>query len=275
VPLRQILRQLRRGIPSTKYTRDYFLSESCDGFNEFQASHGLSYVKQQLVSRVSPAPGERILEIGSGRGEVLLACADRGADVFGVDYAADAVALTRDTCDGRAKVLRGDATSLPFRELSFSKVFLGDVLEHLTLPQARAMLVETHRILRPGGTLILHTSPNVYFMHGILPWVIAALWVIRRRSLARLFLKQYRASWEYHAREYSPGRLAKLFVGSPFQRVTVESDPDVLRAGRSQYTETLVSNPLVRMAARFASREPLLSVLGNDLWVAAVKDGKP
>ena len=37
-PLRipEILRQLRRGIPAERYTRDYFLSEQCDGFHEFQ-----------------------------------------------------------------------------------------------------------------------------------------------------------------------------------------------------------------------------------------------
>ena len=39
------------------------------------------------VDLLGPAPGLRVLDLGCGRGEVLLACAQRGADVAGIDYA--------------------------------------------------------------------------------------------------------------------------------------------------------------------------------------------
>ena len=39
----------------------------------------------------------RVLDAGCGRGEVLLACAARGAEVAGADYAEAAVELTRET----------------------------------------------------------------------------------------------------------------------------------------------------------------------------------
>jgi ubiquinone/menaquinone biosynthesis C-methylase UbiE len=120
----EIFRQLRRGIPAARYTREYFLSEQCDGFHEFLDDHGLSYVKQRLVERIGAAPAEGILEIGCGRGEVLLACAKRDARIFGVDYARDAIRLTRETCDGRARLAQADATALPFQTASFRKVFL-------------------------------------------------------------------------------------------------------------------------------------------------------
>ena len=65
------VRQLRRGIPADRYTREYFLSDQCDGFHEFEAGRGLSYVKQRFVERLGEVAGERVLEIGCGRGEVL------------------------------------------------------------------------------------------------------------------------------------------------------------------------------------------------------------
>jgi len=266
-----IVRQLRRGIPAERYTRDYFLSEQCDGFHEFQEHHGLSYVKQRFVERIGAVAGERVLEIGCGRGEVLLACTERQARSFGIDYARDAIGLTHETCNGRAQLTQADATAIPFRDESFHKVFLGDVLEHLTRLQADEMLAEVYRVLEPGGRLVLHTSPNVYFMHLILPALIPVLALLGRRPLARKLLRQYQASWEYHAREYSEGRLRRLFRASRFDRVVVQADRDVLRGGRSDYTASLQSNALVRAIASIAAQPPLLWVFGNDLWVVADK----
>jgi len=267
----EIVRQLRRGIPAARYTREYFLSEQCDGFHEFREHRGLSYVKQRFVERIGAVAGERVLEIGCGRGEVLLACSERDARTFGIDYARDAIGLTHETCNGRARLAQADATALPFRGESFYKVFLGDVLEHLTLTQAEVMLSEVYRVLEPGGQLLLHTSPNVFFMHFVLPGLIPILAVLGRGSIARTLLRQYRASWEYHAREYSEGRLRRLFRRSPFDRVDVQADRDVLRGGRSDYTASLQTNPLVRGVAALASRPPLLWIFGNDLWVVADK----
>jgi len=269
----EIIRQLRQGIPAQRYTRDYFLSDQCDGFHEFREHRGLSYVKHRFVERLGAVAGERVLEIGCGRGEVLLACTERQARTFGIDYARDAIRLTHETCNGRASLAQADATALPFRGESFHKVFLGDVLEHLTKRQAHVMLSEVYRVLEPRGQLLLHTSPNVYFMHLVLPALIPCLALLGRGSVARTLLRQYRASWEYHAREYTDGRLRRLFRESLFDHVTVQVDRDVLRGGRSDYTASLQSSAWVRRVAALASRPPLLWIFGNDLWVVADKKG--
>ena len=133
------------------------------------------------------------------------------------------------------------------------------------------MLSEVYRVLEPGGQLLLHTSPNVYFMHGVLPALIPLFAILGRRSLARTLLRQYRASWEYHAREYTEGRLRRLFRASRFDRVEVRADRDVLRGGRSDYTASLHSSPLVRAVAAVAARPPLIWIFGNDLWAVAGK----
>jgi ubiquinone/menaquinone biosynthesis C-methylase UbiE len=259
------------GIPRQQYDRSYFLSDRCEGFREFVADRGVSHVKERLLTKVAPQAGEQILELGAGRGEVLLACARKGARAVGIDYSRDAVSLARETCGAEAEVFQADAAILPFRNGLFDKVLLGDVLEHLTARQAAAMIGEVHRVLASGGRLVLHTSPNVLFIRLVFPWLLLGLASTGRWRMLRLFWEQYRTIREFHVREYSAGRLRRLFRGSPFARVGVECDPDLLRGGRSRYTESFAASPLIRRFAELASREPLRRLFSNDLWVIADK----
>jgi SAM-dependent methyltransferase len=50
----------------------------------------------------------------------------------------------------------GDAHHLPFRDDTFDRVFAFNVFEHLTTPKSAAQ--EIHRVLKPGGTVVIHTA---------------------------------------------------------------------------------------------------------------------
>jgi ubiquinone/menaquinone biosynthesis C-methylase UbiE len=269
--LASIWKRRTEGIPREHYSRDYYLSACCEGFDEFRQGHGVSPLKERLLAKVDVAVGERVLELGCGRGEALRACAERGARAVGIDYSRDAVELSRDTCDGRATVVQADATELPFRARTFRKIFLGDVLEHLTAQQAERMLVEAERVIGEDGILVVHTSPNVLFIRLVFPWVLLALLLTARLELLRLFVEQYRVIRQLHVREYSAGRLRRLFRRSRFERVRIECDADVLRGGKSRYTEKLASNPAIRAIAALVAKEPLVRLFSNDLWVVARK----
>ena len=52
-------------------------------------------------------------------------------------------------------VRRGRADRLPFADSTVSVVYSSHMLEHLGRDEARAFLLECHRVLRPGGTLRL------------------------------------------------------------------------------------------------------------------------
>src|SRR5918995_583992 len=87
----------KQSIPPDVYDREYFLSEICEGWDEFREDRGVSFNKRKQVELLAPAPGMRVLDAGCGRGEVALACARAGAEVAGVDYSPDAVEITRET----------------------------------------------------------------------------------------------------------------------------------------------------------------------------------
>lgn len=80
------------------YSKNYYM-EDCGGFISFRKSNGQEMDErlQKILTLVNPQPGEKILDVGSGRGELSYAMARLGADVTGVDYSAAAVEIAQDT----------------------------------------------------------------------------------------------------------------------------------------------------------------------------------
>lgn len=101
-----------------------------------------------------PSPGARLLDVGCGHGKLLERMRDIGWETVGVDVdpAAFRVAL------GRGLDVRlGTLEQQRFEAGSFDAVYLSHVIEHVHEPVA--LLRECHRVLKPGGRLVLAT-PN-------------------------------------------------------------------------------------------------------------------
>jgi len=106
-----------------------------------------------FLSNGLPA-GRRVLDVGCGRGVILGPLADRGFEAHGVELSDEA---TRGI-DPRAQVrIAPTLAEAGYESGRFDQVVVWHVLEHLRDP--RATLEECHRILRPGGRLIV-AVPN-------------------------------------------------------------------------------------------------------------------
>lgn len=160
----------RPSLPSTLYTEDYFRS-ACEGYDEFNRSEGehLSRRLKAAFALAEVTSGMTVLDVGCGRGEILRHCARLGADAYGVDYAAVAVSLAADVvagtgvAQGKIGVAQADAKGLPFADETFDRVLMFDVVEHLYPWELQQALQEVRRVLKPGGKLIVHTAPNVWY----------------------------------------------------------------------------------------------------------------
>jgi glycosyltransferase involved in cell wall biosynthesis/SAM-dependent methyltransferase len=97
-----------------------------------------------------------VLDVGSGRGELLDLLAAAGEPARGVDSDEGMVALSR--AKGHDVTL-GDAVShlATLEASSLGAIFCAQLVEHLTYPDLQAFLVESVRVLRPGGVLIAET----------------------------------------------------------------------------------------------------------------------
>ena len=109
-------------------------------------------------------PGDTLVDVGTGRGELLAVASQAGIDAIGIEYSDAAVALAHRTLEARgindASVLLADARALPVADASAAAVTLLDVVEHLTPEELDLALAEARRILKSDGRLYIHTFPN-------------------------------------------------------------------------------------------------------------------
>lgn len=164
-------------VPSVLYDEEYFLSV-CEGYDTFNTSEG-AYLSGRLAEALSVAgiaAGMVVLDVGCGRGEILRHTSKLGAVAYGIDYADAAVHLSRQVADAAEEahsieVSRASALFLPFPDNSFDRVLLLDIVEHLYPDELRIALRETWRVLKPGGRIIIHTAPNVWYDRYAYPMV--------------------------------------------------------------------------------------------------------
>ena len=147
------------------YTEEYYRS-AVEGHQQFAETEGRQ-ISARMVRALELAdvrPGQRVLDIACGRGEVVLQSAMRGAYAVGIDYAQASMKIAREAISGsEASLARMDATRLAFRPQSFDVAFMLDFVEHVHQPDLDASFHEIAAALKPGGRLVIHTSPNRLF----------------------------------------------------------------------------------------------------------------
>ncbi len=102
-----------------------------------------------VLEWLAPQPGERILDLGCGDGQLTLRIAASGASVVGIDASPAMVAAARAR---GVEADNGPAEKLPYPDHVFDAVFSNAVL-HWVRGQDE-MLSQVRRVLRPGGRFV-------------------------------------------------------------------------------------------------------------------------
>lgn len=150
------------------YNEHYFLGEGTadgrtlvDQLKRASARHYLAQVHSRRArSAATAAAAGTLLEVGPGRGELLSEALKAGWSVTGVEYSPSACEEIRSVLQGTGAaasydVRCGELTQVALPTASFDACVLSDVIEHVRDP--RAFLSEIHRVLKPGGTLLVAT----------------------------------------------------------------------------------------------------------------------
>jgi SAM-dependent methyltransferase len=106
-------------------------------------------------ARVAIQPGERVLDLGCGRGYWAGKAAHAGAEVVAYDVKEERVERAAIRYP-RVRFVQGSAEATGLEDESFDVVLLLSVLEHTAEPEQ--VLAEVARVLRPGGRLALTTD---------------------------------------------------------------------------------------------------------------------
>jgi glycosyltransferase involved in cell wall biosynthesis len=109
---------------------------------DFLEKYKLNSLAQDRVEAVLPYLDGKVLDIGAGENKLIKTWRSLGKEGIGVDVY---------PWPGIDKII--DTTKLPFRDSSFDSVTLLACLNHI--PERRKVLKEAHRVLKPGGQLII------------------------------------------------------------------------------------------------------------------------
>jgi ubiquinone/menaquinone biosynthesis C-methylase UbiE len=117
--------------------------------------------RRDLLDRLDLRPGQRVLDVGSGTGHLALALADRvapGGSVEAVEPAQEMVDRAVRNNRRRPRLVSftvARAQQLPFPDQSFDAVTCTLALHHVARDDRAAAVAEMHRVLRPGGRVLI------------------------------------------------------------------------------------------------------------------------
>jgi arsenite methyltransferase len=226
--------------------------------------------RREVVRLLAPAAGERVLDIGSGPGLLaaeLAAAVGPTGRVCGVDLSEDMLALARarDLPAGSAPVeyLTAGAQQLPYPEDTFDLAVSTQVLEYV--PDVAAALAEAHRVLRPGGRLlVLDTDWDSVVWHA--------------RDAARM--RRVLTVWDQHLVDpflprTLPGRLraAGFTVAAPRVLPLLNTGESALAAGNA--APATYSAGLLEVVAAFVEGRDGLTAADVAAWAADLRSLGP
>jgi 2-polyprenyl-3-methyl-5-hydroxy-6-metoxy-1,4-benzoquinol methylase len=152
------------------------------------------------IRRLHSVPNGRLLDIGCGAGEWLMAMRERGWEVEGIDFDEKAVRAAR---KNGLNVSLGSLEQQNFADNRFDALTLNHVIEHV--PDPAGTLKECRRILKSNGKLFIAT-PNI-------------------ESWGHALFKEHWRGLEppRHLHIMSPSALNRLLHDAGFERIEVKT----------------------------------------------------
>ena len=152
--------------PAPLEENNYIVNEYWNGISGCESARAFKSIedgsaKKYVESIASNIAGKKILDLGTGSGEVAIELARKGFDVVGIDRAYAMIDMAKLTAEEQKIAVDfkvDDGESLSFEDGSFDSVIIRNTMWCSFEPEK--MLTEAYRVLRNGGSLII-TDGNV------------------------------------------------------------------------------------------------------------------
>jgi 2-polyprenyl-3-methyl-5-hydroxy-6-metoxy-1,4-benzoquinol methylase len=201
--------------------------------------------KQAKLMYLNARAKGKLLDVGCGDGSFLHRMRQLGWAVAGVDF--DDAAIQNAKLNYALELYTGDLSSVELPSNSFDAITLSHVIEHV--PDFFGLLGETHRLLKPGGQLVV-TTPNGdsmgHKMFGRNWFGLDAPRHLQIFSMNALNVLAARINF-VRSKIFSTAANADIFIGASYSikesadhRTSAQPAPNVLRtirAIKAQYKE--------------------------------------
>lgn len=128
--------------------------------NAWLRKPGLIKRMKIALKLIDPSSGKRILDVGCGSGKLVIECAKKGADVYGIDVSKNMIEIAKSYCEKNnveVKLIVGDALEGLPKNFDFS-IALG-MLEYLDCPNV--LLNNMLASVKNGGKVIF-SVPSLF-----------------------------------------------------------------------------------------------------------------
>lgn len=201
-----------------------------------------------LLDAPPPFPvreGDRILDLGCGWGRVLKPVSDRGGEAIGFDISHKMLLAARKHLakhNHTAKLVRGDATRLPFADQSFDMLYSLLVLQHLSKENGKEVFAEISRVLKEGGEAFIRVPSRFApenLLFAFLQFVSIHVFRVKdpirmrfyrigeiRKACRTLFRNceitahEFRPPWNFHTRKTWHIIIIPRFLHRPLRRLS-------------------------------------------------------
>lgn len=146
---------------------DHFINiyqTQADAYHRFIAAEDIDRNLLPALERITDLRGARVLDLGTGTGRLPLLLHGLAARVTGLDLHQDMLRENqrqKQLATGNWQLVTSDMRALPFPSATFEIVTAGWSIGHFTgwyenwQTEIRRVLDEMHRVVQPGGTLII------------------------------------------------------------------------------------------------------------------------
>ncbi|UOX89999.1 class I SAM-dependent methyltransferase [Amycolatopsis sp. FBCC-B4732] len=218
--------------------------------------------------------GDEVLDLGCGTGRFTIPLAESGAVVTGLDLSPGMLAVARAKLGERglrADLREGDMADLPFPDACFDVVTSMLALMHIPIPDRPRVFREVHRVLKPGGRMVLCVK-NAVFERMFTGDRFASVDITDVQDKKLIFTgtgngTEHTASWY----SFAPHDLAALFAGAGMAVTHLKGNSPVSAWLADEVLADVRVRGFVRTLERALSDVPPFNHLGYYLLAEAVK----
>jgi SAM-dependent methyltransferase len=148
-----------RPIPAPSITEDPLVARTRAVWTAGDFDHiarGFTAGAAAFVERLGLTPGERVLDVACGTGNLALPAARAGAEVTGLDIAPNLLEHAREHAAGEGLGIwfdEGNAEELPYPDGAFDSVIT--MFGAMFAPRQERAAGELRRVARPGGRIVM------------------------------------------------------------------------------------------------------------------------